>query len=93
MAKSVTFKPLASGRFRCNIKGCGAVVKQRRLNAHRRTHKEHPTPAAVSQPALKTVKLWYGRAICPHCDWANYSVEPGTVTCINCRGKFIVVRQ
>lgn len=91
MEEIVTFKPLARGRFRCNVKNCGAVVKHGRLNAHRGFHKNRPTVTELSTPTLKTVKMWYGRVRCPHCDWTNYSIEVGVVTCISCREKFTAV--
>lgn len=55
--ETATFKPLARGRFRCNIKNCGAVVKHGRLDAHRGAHKNRSISVELSAPMLKTAKL------------------------------------
>lgn len=91
MVEIVTFKPLARGRFRCNIKNCGAVVKQGRLDTHRGFHKNRPTVTELPMSTLKTVELWYGRARCPYCDRTTYPGKSGVVICFSCEKKFMAV--
>ena len=90
MEEVLTFKPLARGRFRCNVKNCGAVVKQRRLNTHRGVHKSRSVATELPVPMLKA-NIWYGLVRCPHCGWSSFTEEAGTVVCISCREKFTAV--
>ena len=87
----VTFRPLARSRYRCNFKGCGAVIKKSRLEVHRNHHSSKRV-AVYEPPKLKEAKIFAGCLVdCPYCYNPNGVSVPQDIKCSNCGKKFRAV--
>jgi len=90
----VTFKPLKSGKVKCNQ--TGIIMKSDKSRAYRRmlvNQKMHSAGLLGDKPSiLQEVIILYDSSRCPTCRMTNRS-SPGKVKCPHCKQSYLAVRK